>query len=110
MICCDICENWYHGSCVGITKAKGKEMEKNNEEYVCPPCKGQLLYLRVGNLVIFTLNQCCPFIWKKLIDTKKYSGDYVCFSCKGTTEEGIFIISSLSQHCLNEKNKDLKVL
>lgn len=24
MICCDACDNWFHGYCVGITKAMGK--------------------------------------------------------------------------------------
>ena len=24
MICCDRCEDWFHGSCVGITKAIGE--------------------------------------------------------------------------------------
>lgn len=39
MICCDKCEEWFHGKCVGVTRARGAEMEKNNEEYVCPQCK-----------------------------------------------------------------------
>ncbi|KAJ8322134.1 hypothetical protein KUTeg_000605 [Tegillarca granosa] len=38
MIGCDKCENWYHGTCVGISRARGREMEKNNEEYTCPVC------------------------------------------------------------------------
>ncbi|RUS88140.1 hypothetical protein EGW08_004102, partial [Elysia chlorotica] len=38
MICCDKCEEWYHGTCVGITRARGKEMEDNEEEYTCPIC------------------------------------------------------------------------
>ena len=24
MICCDSCEDWFHGKCVGITKSIGK--------------------------------------------------------------------------------------
>lgn len=24
MICCDVCEEWFHGKCVGITKTIGK--------------------------------------------------------------------------------------
>ncbi|KAI8497391.1 Death-inducer obliterator 1 [Branchiostoma belcheri] len=39
MICCDRCEEWYHGDCVGITKKEGIRMEKNSEDYVCPKCK-----------------------------------------------------------------------
>ena len=43
MICCDKCEEWFHGKCVGVTKARGAEMEKNNEDYVCPQCIKQAL-------------------------------------------------------------------
>lgn len=43
MICCDKCEEWFHGKCVGISRARGAEMEKNNEEYVCPQCIKQTL-------------------------------------------------------------------
>ncbi|XP_051956914.1 death-inducer obliterator 1-like isoform X3 [Xyrauchen texanus] len=45
MICCDRCEEWFHGDCVGITEARGRLMERNGEDYVCPKCntqKGQI--------------------------------------------------------------------
>ncbi|KAK5894952.1 hypothetical protein CesoFtcFv8_011592 [Champsocephalus esox] len=38
MICCDICQNWFHGDCVGISATQGRKMEKEGQEYVCPPC------------------------------------------------------------------------
>ncbi|XP_059385331.1 death-inducer obliterator 1-like isoform X2 [Carassius carassius] len=44
MICCDRCEEWFHGDCVGIPEARGRLMERNGEDYVCPNCytqKGQ---------------------------------------------------------------------
>ena len=41
MICCDHCEEWFHGMCVGITMAQGRQMEKNSQEYVCPKCQGE---------------------------------------------------------------------
>jgi len=40
MICCDSCEDWFHGDCVGISMAKGREMEKTGEEWCCRKCKG----------------------------------------------------------------------
>ena len=38
MIACDICQEWFHGSCVGISPKKGKEMEDNGHEWTCPKC------------------------------------------------------------------------
>ena len=38
MICCDQCEEWYHGDCVGISVGQGKRMEREGKEYVCPVC------------------------------------------------------------------------
>ena len=41
MICCDTCEEWFHGECVGISMAMGREMEKAGEEWCCNKCKGK---------------------------------------------------------------------
>ena len=41
MICCDRCEEWFHGDCVGITEARGRLMERNGEDYVCPNCSAK---------------------------------------------------------------------
>ncbi|XP_061114187.1 death-inducer obliterator 1-like isoform X2 [Conger conger] len=41
MICCDQCEEWFHGDCVGITEARGRLLEKNGEDYTCPNCTRQ---------------------------------------------------------------------
>ena len=32
---CDHCDNWYHGSCVGVTKSEADRMDT----YVCPECQ-----------------------------------------------------------------------
>ncbi|PON54870.1 Alfin [Parasponia andersonii] len=34
-ICCDVSDKWFHGKCVGITKASAKHIDK----YMCPLCK-----------------------------------------------------------------------
>ena len=47
MICCDICEDWYHGDCVGVTQADGKELEKKSEEWMCPKCKSKSLLIMI---------------------------------------------------------------
>ncbi|XP_076362060.1 uncharacterized protein LOC143252975 [Tachypleus tridentatus] len=39
MIGCDGCEEWFHGSCVGITRQKGRKMEKDKKEWLCSKCK-----------------------------------------------------------------------
>lgn len=38
MICCDSCEDWFHGKCVNITKAMGQQMEEQGIEWTCPNC------------------------------------------------------------------------
>ena len=38
MICCDHCEEWFHGDCIGISVGQGKRMEREGKEYVCPNC------------------------------------------------------------------------
>ena len=38
MICCDTCLDWFHGICVGINKAQGKEMELAGKDWKCPEC------------------------------------------------------------------------
>lgn len=32
---CDLCTNWYHGDCVGITEKEAKKMDV----YICNDCK-----------------------------------------------------------------------
>ncbi|XP_054731524.1 uncharacterized protein LOC129240074 isoform X1 [Anastrepha obliqua] len=38
MICCDVCEDWFHGTCVSITKAMGIDMEQRGVDWTCPKC------------------------------------------------------------------------
>lgn len=32
---CDLCTNWYHGECVGITEKEALKMD----DYICAECK-----------------------------------------------------------------------
>lgn len=38
MICCDLCEDWFHGKCVNITKSQGNQMESEGKDWTCPNC------------------------------------------------------------------------
>ncbi|CAN7998759.1 unnamed protein product [Ixodes hexagonus] len=42
MIQCDKCEDWFHGTCVGVTRQQGRLWEKENREWVCPKCSKAL--------------------------------------------------------------------
>jgi len=35
MICCDKCENWYHGACIGIPPKEGAKIDK----FICDDCQ-----------------------------------------------------------------------
>lgn len=37
MICCDGCENWFHGRCVGVTES----MASSIDTYYCPKCQAR---------------------------------------------------------------------
>ena len=38
MICCDRCEDWFHGKCVNVTQSMGKKWELVGKDWVCPKC------------------------------------------------------------------------
>ena len=38
MIRCQACQSWFHGSCVNISEATGKQMEKDDADWFCPRC------------------------------------------------------------------------
>lgn len=38
MICCDSCQEWFHGDCVGINETQGHEIGKKGQQFICPPC------------------------------------------------------------------------
>nr|XP_054772498.1 uncharacterized protein LOC129280508 [Lytechinus pictus] len=45
MICCDKCEDWFHGKCVNVTKKEGKRMERENISWMCPKCTGESYFI-----------------------------------------------------------------
>ena len=69
MICCDHCNEWYHGNCVGITSNLGQKMIDADEEYVCPSCSSNttsVSSISVGphtSSVIHSCEPCVDFQW-----------------------------------------------
>jgi hypothetical protein len=61
MIGCDTCDEWYHGSCIGITEAQGEKIEK----FVCVRCSLKKVF-----------NMCCTktaSVVRKWCDLKEMS-------------------------------------
>lgn len=42
MICCDTCNDWFHGTCVKVSKAMAKEFERIGKEWSCIACQGEV--------------------------------------------------------------------
>lgn len=38
MVGCGRCDDWFHGDCVGLDLAKVREMEEEDQMYVCLKC------------------------------------------------------------------------
>lgn len=38
MLCCDKCDEWFHGKCVAITKQMCHEMNQRGSKWFCPNC------------------------------------------------------------------------
>lgn len=61
MICCDKCEDWFHGKCVNVTKAMGVEMEERGVEWVCPNCIKKHPHLQQRQLAVLGKVNCYYF-------------------------------------------------
>ncbi|XP_028409245.1 CXXC-type zinc finger protein 1-like [Dendronephthya gigantea] len=39
MICCDACDEWYHGECVGMDESECKDHAESDVPYICTLCR-----------------------------------------------------------------------
>ena len=76
MICCDSkgpkCKIRYHGDCVGITKSRGKRMEREDMDFICPMCSDTNTEANPSvestELPPYTVMSPPSFIWNNTIE------------------------------------------
>jgi hypothetical protein len=113
MICCDKCEEWFHGTCVNVTKNMGKEMEKQDIKWHCPNCKMNSSGLVKKDPTKKTLNQqkLTKFFSKHQKestdeDIPKHTGSRLCVVCHEKPARPDSIYCSEDCICSHAKNLD----
>lgn len=38
MVCCDLCNEWFHGECIGVSRKQSREIELSTSLWFCPTC------------------------------------------------------------------------
>lgn len=99
MICCDICQNWFHGSCVGVDENETTKMEKTKPQYMCslcttrkqdqltlesPSCEGEESRDQQKTLQV-RIAFGSPGIWDFFVVTKIYFSCLICAFVLQTT-------------------------
>ncbi|XP_030027616.2 death-inducer obliterator 1 isoform X2 [Manduca sexta] len=86
MICCDSCEDWFHGKCVNITKAMGQQMEEQGIEWRCPNCikkaKGSTKTNSKSTGILQKKNESDNMVSELATPTKDYQSKTSCIVCK----------------------------
>ena len=72
MTCCDSCNEWFHGDCVGFTPGVGQQMDNNAKEFICPNCTPYATSVSSHNIVsdsslppsvFYPSTPCVDFQW-----------------------------------------------
>lgn len=111
MICCDKCEEWYHGKCVNVSKAMGKVIEQENKKWYCPTCKNGGSPMQ-GDKKPMNQLKLTKFFMKN--SSKSNQSSVMCVVCKKkpTRESSIYCSDECIQnHALqhsDEKKDDVK--
>jgi hypothetical protein len=66
MVCCDVCEDWIHGPCVGLTKATADKSDK----YSCLRCCIRASFAKAAESVGETIN-----LWMNPHNVVRIAGD-----------------------------------
>ncbi|XP_060749312.1 nucleosome-remodeling factor subunit BPTF isoform X2 [Tachysurus vachellii] len=103
---CDLCSNWYHGECVGITEKEAKKMD----DYICMECKRaqegsseelycicrtpydeSQFYIGCDRCQNWYHGRCVGILQSEAI----HIDEYVCPQCQ-STEEAMTVLSPLT--------------
>lgn len=84
MICCDFCEEWYHGDCINVTEKEAKAIKK----YYCDRCREADPTLRTvvkgaPTLPIHQPSSSSTSKEKDLLKKKKDKSETRCGHCEG---------------------------
>ncbi|KAF5897783.1 nucleosome-remodeling factor subunit BPTF isoform X2, partial [Clarias magur] len=104
---CDLCTNWYHGDCVGITEKEAKKMD----DYICAECKqaqegttGELycicrtpydeaqFYIGCDRCQNWYHGRCVGILQSEAT----YIDEYICPQCQ-STEDAMTVLTPLTE-------------
>lgn len=120
MVGCDVCSNWFHVDCVGLTEAQAKKAE----QYLCPNCDK----LRAKNNELYCLcrqpydesqfyiccDQCQDWFHGRCVGVLQSEADsideYVCPNCQSDSQINFANLKKLETKDFDNMKKLLKTI